>query len=131
QSPDHSSTFPASRHFVDVADARACYHDAVARPGSRLPFDLVLVPAHLLVGALSYLAWRQSVPGVRAELSPAPKFIGIRTPLTLQLRAARGDVRSVEVRHVQDSARVTVAQQAFTGARAEERVELVLAGKDL
>ena len=103
-------------------------------PRSRFPFwlTLVLVMAVLVVGPISYLAWRQSVPGVGAEWSPTPKFIGLKTPLSLTLRAARGGVRSVEVRVVQGSAAVVVAQQAFSEhAAAQARTQLTLAARDL
>ena len=92
----------------------------------------MLVPAVLVVGAVSYLAWRQSVPGVRAEWAAAPKFIGLKTPLTLTLRATRGGVRLVEVRVVQVSAPIVVAQQAFPEpAAGEQHVALTLAGKEV
>ncbi len=101
---------------------------------SRFPFRLTLiaVPALLVVSAVSYFAWRQSVPGVRAEISPAPKFIGLKTPLNLNLRAARGGVRSVEVVVVQGSTRAVVAQQAFPEPVANERrLEITMAAKEL
>jgi murein DD-endopeptidase MepM/ murein hydrolase activator NlpD len=101
---------------------------------SRFPLRLVLlvVPALLVVGGVSYLAWRQSVPGVHAELSPAPKFIGVKTPLTVLLRAARGGVRSVELRVLQGSTRTLVAQQEFSGPPVDRRrLEVALVPKDL
>jgi murein DD-endopeptidase MepM/ murein hydrolase activator NlpD len=104
----------------------------VARARVRVWLTLFLVPALLVTGAISYLAWRQSVPGVRAELSPTPRFIGLKTAFTLTLRAARGGVRSVEVRVVQGSTRAVVAQQTFAEpAAGEQRVELTVAGKEL
>ena len=104
----------------------------MARSRFRLRPAFLLVPALLVVGAVSYLAWRQSVPGVRAELSPPPKFIGLKTPLTLDLRATRGGLRSVEVRVVQGSTRFVVAEQAFSEpAVNEQRVQLTVAGKQL
>jgi murein DD-endopeptidase MepM/ murein hydrolase activator NlpD len=101
---------------------------------SRFSFRLVVLvlPAVVVVGALSYLAWRQSVSGVRAELSPAPKFVGVKTPLTVDLRAARGGVRWVEIRIVQGSAQILVAQQEFTGPAVDaRRVQTTLAPRDL
>lgn len=93
---------------------------------------MTCIPAVLVVGGVSYLAWRQSVPAVRAELRPAPKHIGVKTPLTLDLRAARGGVQSVEIRLVQGAGRAVVAQQTFSGApRDEQQVQLSVAGATL
>jgi len=104
----------------------------VARPSVKLWLTLLAIPALLVLGAVSYLAWRQSVSGVRAELSPAPKFIGLKTPFTLILRATRGGIRDFELRLAQDSARVVVAQQTFSEpVAAEQRVSLTVAGKEL
>ena len=111
---------------------RAWYHEPVAR--SRIAFRLafIVIPILLVVGAVSYLAWRQSVPRVRADFSPAPKFIGLKTALALSLQATRGAVRSVEVVVVQGSTRSVVTQQTFPepGAK-QQRVPLTMAGKDL
>ena len=57
-------------------------------------FFILLV---LVVGTVSYFAWRQTVPGVRAEIKPVPKFLGVKTPLAIDLKAARGGVASAEV----------------------------------
>ena len=56
------------------------------------------------------------MPGVRAELRPVPKFIGVKTPLAVDLRAARGGVASVEIKVVQGATSAVVAQQVFAGA---------------
>jgi murein DD-endopeptidase MepM/ murein hydrolase activator NlpD len=85
----------------------------------------------VVVGAFAFLAWRQTAPGVRAELKPAPKFVGQRTPLALELRSSRGGVESVEIRLVQGEARVTAAQQTFPAPAAVQRVDVVLTGKEL
>jgi murein DD-endopeptidase MepM/ murein hydrolase activator NlpD len=104
----------------------------MARSRLTLWITVLLVPAAVVVAAVSYLAWRQSVPGVRAEFSPAPRFLGHTTPLVLDLRAARGGVRSVEIRVVQGNSRAVVAQQAFSGTAAnEQRVQLTVSGRDL
>ncbi len=104
----------------------------MARSRVKLWLTLILVPALLVTGAILYLAWRQRVPGVRVELSPAPKFIGLKTPLTLDLRGTRGGVRSVEVTLVQGAARAVVAQRAFSGPVAsEQRAEVTVAGREL
>jgi murein DD-endopeptidase MepM/ murein hydrolase activator NlpD len=85
-----------------------------------------------VVGALGYLAWRQSVPGIRASLDPEPRWIGVRTPLAVDLRAARGGVRSMEIRLLQGSAKVVIVQQAFTGAPTnDQRVALQVTGATL
>ena len=102
---------------------------------ARSPWKLWLVllglPAVLIVGAVGYLAWRQSVPGVRAEIAPPPRFIGLKTPLSVQLAAARGGVRAVEVRVVQGQGRTTVASQTFAGDAREQRLDLTVDGKSL
>jgi murein DD-endopeptidase MepM/ murein hydrolase activator NlpD len=104
----------------------------VARSRFSLWFTLFLVPAVFVVGALSYLAWRQSVPGVRVELAPTPKFVGLKTPFVLTLRSARGSVQSVEVRIVQGPTPTVVVQQAFVErAPGEQRLQFTVAGKEL
>jgi len=62
----------------------------VARSRLRVWLIIFAVPVLLVLGALGYLAWRQSVPPVRVEFQPVPQFIGARTPITLVLRASRG-----------------------------------------
>jgi murein DD-endopeptidase MepM/ murein hydrolase activator NlpD len=102
------------------------YDDAVARSGWKLWLTLILVPSVIVVAVISYLAWRQSVPGVRAELSPIPRFLGARATLSLRLRAARGGVRNVELRLKQGQAQVVLAQQSFQAAAAEERLQVTM-----
>ncbi len=53
-----------------------------------------------VVGTVSYLGWRQYVPGVRA-VTQAPRFLGHNASFTVTLEAARGNVRRAEVRIVQ------------------------------
>jgi len=104
----------------------------VARSTFRFWFTIIVVPSILVVGALGYLAWRQSVPGIRASLDPEPRWIGVKTPLAVDLRAARGGVRSMEIRLRQGSARVVIVQQAFTGAPTnDQRVALQVTGATL
>jgi murein DD-endopeptidase MepM/ murein hydrolase activator NlpD len=80
---------------------------------------LVVLLVVAIVAPVSYLAWRQSVPGVRATLT-SPKAIGHKPALTLSLAAARGNVAGAEVRVVQDGKPVTVfKQEAALGARAD------------
>jgi murein DD-endopeptidase MepM/ murein hydrolase activator NlpD len=104
----------------------------VARSTFRFWFTIIVVPSLLVVGALGYLAWRQSVPGIRASLDPVPRWIGVRTPLAVDLQAAKGGVRSVEIRLRQGSAKVVIVQQAFTGAPTnDQRVALQVTGATL
>jgi murein DD-endopeptidase MepM/ murein hydrolase activator NlpD len=104
----------------------------VARSGIALRFALIGIPILLVAGVASYLVWRQSVPHVRADFSPAPKFIGLKTALTLTLQATRGGVRSVEVAVVQGSTRSMVAQQVFAEPVAsQQHLALTVAGKEL
>jgi murein DD-endopeptidase MepM/ murein hydrolase activator NlpD len=104
----------------------------VARSRGRPLLLVLVVLVALAVGGISYLGWRQSAPAVRAEFRPAPKFLGARTPVAVELKAARGTVESVEVRVVQGPAHAVVAQQSFAGApAAEPRVQVVVVGRDL
>src|SRR5262249_39445586 len=45
---------------------RPCYDGSVAGSAFRFWFTIIVIPTLLVVGALGYLAWRQSVSGVRA-----------------------------------------------------------------
>jgi len=104
----------------------------VSRSGWKTWLLVTLILSVVIVGAISYLAWRQSVPGVRAELLPSPRFIGLKTPLTLNLTAARGGLRSLELRLVQGTQKVTVVQQAFPPPLVNEhRLALTVEGRSL
>jgi len=104
----------------------------VARSRLRVWLIIFFVPILLVLGAIGYLAWRQSVPAVRVEFQPVPQFIGARTPLTLVLRASRGGVESLDIRLNQGGTRVNVAQQTFSGPpTSEQRVQLIVAGGTL
>ena len=63
-----------------------------------------------VVGSVSYLGWRQSVPGVQAVATP-PRFLGQKTAFTVVVEARRGNVAQVEVRVVQNGKSTTVAKQ--------------------
>jgi murein DD-endopeptidase MepM/ murein hydrolase activator NlpD len=69
---------------------------------------LVLVLA--VVAPVSYLGWRQTVPGVRATLA-LPRAIGHKPAFTVTLEASRGNVVRAEVRVVQGGKTVPVATQ--------------------
>lgn len=100
------------------------------RSGWKTWLLVTLAFAILIVGTISYLGWRQSVPGVGAAPASPPSFIGLRTPLTLTLRAARGGVESVELRLLQGTQKVTVARRSFAPPRAgEQRVTLTVEGR--
>ena len=71
---------------------------------------VVLLLLLVVVGSISYLGWRQSVPGVES-LTPPPRFIGQKTTLTITLEARRGNVARVEVRVAQGGKSTTVAMQ--------------------
>jgi len=76
---------------------------------------LVVILLLAVVGGVSYLGWRQSVPRPRATLT-APRFLGHNTSFTVTLEAVRGSLRRGEVRVVQGGKPVTVAT-ANAGAR--------------
>ena len=95
-------------------------------------FSVTLILSLIIVGTISFLGWRQSVPGVRVALVPPPAFIGLKTPLTLTLTAARGGVASFELRLVQGTQKVTAIQQAFPPPRQnEQRLALTVEGRAL
>ncbi len=104
----------------------------MARSTFRFWFTIIFVPSLLVVCALGYLAWRQSVPGIRASLDPELRWIGVKTPLAVDLRAARGGVRSMEIRLRQGSATIVIVQQVFTGTPTnDQRVALQVTGATL
>jgi murein DD-endopeptidase MepM/ murein hydrolase activator NlpD len=70
---------------------------------------LVLLLLLAVVGSVSYLGWRQSVPGVRAA-AQAPRVLGHNSSFTVVFEAARGNVRRAEVRVLQGSRPITVAK---------------------
>jgi len=77
-----------------------------------------------VVGSVSYLAWRQSVPGVRSVATP-PRFVGAKTALTFALEASGGNVVRVEIRAVQGGRVAVIArQEGALGRRVE--IPLVL-----
>lgn len=95
-------------------------------PKSRVKIWVLVVLLLLLVvvGSISYLGWRQSVPGV-GSLTPPPRFIGQKTTLTIALEAQRGNVARVEVRVVQGGTSTTVAaQEGAFGRRVQIPVTL-------
>jgi murein DD-endopeptidase MepM/ murein hydrolase activator NlpD len=84
---------------------------AVVRQRSRTKawVFLVLFLLVVVVGSVSYLAWRQSVPAVRAT-TDAPPALGHTAAFTVTLEAAGGNVRAAEVRLVQGGTPVTLAR---------------------
>ncbi len=74
---------------------------------------LVLLLA--VVGSVSYLGWRQSVPGARATVN-APRALGHKPSFTVAVEATRGNVARAEVRVVQGGKPVVVAR--YDGAPA-------------
>src|SRR2546428_227295 len=83
---------------------------------------LVLVLVVALLASVSYLIWRQSVPGVRVTAS-VPRFVGQKTPLTVVVEAARGRVATASVRMVQGGKSIAITRH--DGA-AMPRLELPL-----
>jgi murein DD-endopeptidase MepM/ murein hydrolase activator NlpD len=88
---------------------------------SRLKRWFVAVLLLIVVGggSASYLAWRQSVPGVGVTGAP-PRAVGPNTPLTLVVAAARGNVALAELRLVQgDTATVVGRHEGRPAPRVE------------
>jgi murein DD-endopeptidase MepM/ murein hydrolase activator NlpD len=71
---------------------------------------VVLLLILVVVAPISYLGWRQTVPGVHAALA-APRSLGHKPSFTVTLEAARGNVARAEVRVVQGGKSVAVAKQ--------------------
>jgi murein DD-endopeptidase MepM/ murein hydrolase activator NlpD len=82
----------------------------VVQRRSRFPLFALLFLLLVIVGGVAYLGWRQSVPGVRVGGTP-PRFIGGKTPIALELEAARGQIARAEVRVVQAGKSTVVARQ--------------------
>ncbi len=102
---------------------------AVSRPSRwkpRLPAVVLVVLA--IGGIASFLAWRQSAPGVRASVTPAPRLVGRATPLTVTLEAARGNIAQAEVRLVQGGTLAVVHRQAASAGRRVETPVVVEGG---
>ncbi|MFQ5899469.1 MAG: M23 family metallopeptidase [Candidatus Methylomirabilia bacterium] len=103
-----------------------------SRSGLKTWVLVTFLLALFLVGSISYLGWRQSVPRVSAELDSPPRFIGLQTPLSLELTAQRGGVAWVQLRLVQGAREAVVFQQEFPSPRANrQRVELTIEGHAL
>ena len=80
---------------------------------------VVLVLLLAVVGSVSYLAWRQSVPGVSVT-GPAPRFLGQKTTLTFGLETRRGAIARVEVRVAQGGKpAVALTREALGASRAQ------------
>lgn len=94
------------------------------RSRTRLVVLLVLVLALVVLGGVSYLAWRQSVAAPSVTGSP-PAAIGAKTSLAFTVTAARGRVARAEVRAAQGGAPVVVARHdGPAAARVELRASL-------
>ena len=71
-------------------------------------FVLVLLLA--VVGSVSYLGWRQSVPPPTVTSTP-PRALGHKTALPISVQAAHGNVAGVDIRIVQGGKSVVVVKQ--------------------
>jgi len=88
------------------------------RSRGKSSFLIVLLLLLAVVGSVSYLAWRQTVPGPRATLE-APRFLGYNSSFTVALQTARGNLKRAEVRVVQGGRPVTVAKSEGAGSRLQ------------
>lgn len=90
-----------------------------SRSRTKFPVVIVVLLLLALIGAVSYLGWRQSVPGVRATLK-APRAIGHKSTVPLVVEATRGQVARVEARVLQDGkSGVAHTQDGGLGSRVE------------
>jgi len=92
------------------------------RSRTKLWVLLVLVVVVALLASVSYLIWRQTVPGARVTAS-VPRFVGQKTPLTVVVEATRGRVATASVRVAQGGKTIVITR--YDGA-AMPRVELPL-----
>jgi murein DD-endopeptidase MepM/ murein hydrolase activator NlpD len=91
---------------------------------------VVLLLLLAVVGSVSYMGWRQSVPPPKVTSTP-PTLLGHKTTLPLTVEAAHGNVASVDVRVVQGGKQAVVAKQDGTLGRRVEvpaNVEISAAG---
>jgi murein DD-endopeptidase MepM/ murein hydrolase activator NlpD len=85
---------------------------------------VVLVLLLVVVGSVSYLGWRQSVPGVRAVVTP-PRAIGHKSTIPVVVEATRGQVARIEVRVLQGGkSSIALTQDGRLGARVEVPVTI-------
>lgn len=88
-----------------------------SRTKSRAVLAFLLLVA--VVGSVSYLGWRQSVPRVRATVTP-PRAIGHKSTIPLTVEATRGQVARVEVRLIQEGkSSILLARDGALGARVD------------
>ncbi|MBI4635987.1 MAG: M23 family metallopeptidase [Candidatus Rokubacteria bacterium] len=80
------------------------------RSRAKIYLLIVLLLFLVVVGSVSYLGWRQSVPRVSATATPV-RLLGQRTDLTFRVEAARGNVARAEVRVVQGGRTVVAGKQ--------------------
>jgi len=78
------------------------------RSRGKSPLLIVLLLLLAVVGGVSYVGWRQSVPGPRVSVQ-APRFLGHNNSFTVTFETARGNLKRAEVRVVQGGRSVTVA----------------------
>jgi murein DD-endopeptidase MepM/ murein hydrolase activator NlpD len=99
---------------------------------SRKTFILVvLVLLLLVVGAVSFLGWRQSV-GPPTVTSAPPRMLGHKTVVPITIEAAHGSVAGVEIRVVQGTKQAVVLKQdSVLGRRAELPATLEIANVGL
>src|SRR2546429_335255 len=87
-------------------------------------FLVVVVVFISVVGSVSFLGWRRSVPGVVSHPAP-PRFVGHKTSLVFTLEATRGNVARVEIRVAQTgSSAVVVTREGALGQRLDIPVVL-------
>ena len=82
---------------------------------------VVLVLLLAVVGSVSYLGWRQSVPPPTVTSRP-PRILGHKTTVPITVDAARGNLAAVEVRIVQGGKHAVVVRQ--DGGAIRRRAEL-------
>jgi murein DD-endopeptidase MepM/ murein hydrolase activator NlpD len=80
------------------------------RPRTKTFILVVLLLLLAVVGSVSYLGWRQSVPPPRVT-STTPRALGHRTALPITVEAAHGNVAGVEIRIVQGGKHAVVVKQ--------------------
>jgi len=93
--------------------------DVPSRSRTKFPVVIVVLLLVAVVASVSYLGWRQSVPGVRVRVT-APRAIGHKSTIPLVVEATRGQVARVEARVLQGGkSGVAFTQDGGLGPRVE------------
>lgn len=97
---------------------------SVSNPRSMATTLVVLLLVLVAGGGL--LLWRQSAPSPSVELVDAPRAVGRRTPVTVVVRAEKGQPATLQVSLAQGEQVMPLHTERFDGVADTARVDLVL-----